>query len=152
MFMRGQIYRRSELHNKYGGQRQGGISTPARHRIILLFASEQGEQHGYKDGWTEDGTYLYTGEGQIGDMEFKRGNRAIRDHVQDRKDLHVFEYTGAGGYRYVGPMVCAGYEWRELLDTQGNLRRGIVFELVVGQVCEVPEGGSARFVFMRGTT
>ena len=36
-------------------------------------------------------------------MEFVRGNRAIRDHALDGKDLHLFQALGKGeGYRYVG--------------------------------------------------
>ena len=81
MFIQGQIYRRSHLHDQYGGQRQGGISTPADQPFIFLFSSEAGEQFGYSDGWDEDGVFLYTGEGQRGDMEFVRGNLAIRQHI-----------------------------------------------------------------------
>ena len=43
---------------------------------------------------------LYTGEGQRGDMDFVRGNLAIRDHVANGKDLHLFEYVQTGYVRY----------------------------------------------------
>jgi 5-methylcytosine-specific restriction enzyme A len=93
MFTLGQSYVRREIHAPYGGQMQGGISTPANHPIILIFTGEQGHEHGYHDGW-ENGVFLYTGEGQIGDMQSIRGNQAIRDHQINGKDLHVFEYVG----------------------------------------------------------
>ena len=64
MFIQGHVYRRSELHDRYGGQRQGGISTPSQHQFILLFTGESGEQHGYADDWSADGLFFYTGEGQ----------------------------------------------------------------------------------------
>jgi 5-methylcytosine-specific restriction protein A len=64
MFVQGQVYRRRDLHDRFGGQRQGGISTPTKHNVILLFTSEAGEQHGYSDGWSGDAVFLYTGEGQ----------------------------------------------------------------------------------------
>jgi 5-methylcytosine-specific restriction protein A len=83
--------RRRDLHDKYGGQRQGGISTPSAHPLIFLFTGESGAQYGYRDGPRPDGTCWYTGEGQVGDMEMVRGNRAIRDHVTDGKQLHLFE-------------------------------------------------------------
>jgi hypothetical protein len=73
MFVQGQLYRRRALHEHLGGQRQGGISTPAGVPIILLFTGEGGEEYGYSDGWAEDGIFHYTGEGQIGDMTFVRG-------------------------------------------------------------------------------
>ena len=97
MFVQGEVYRRRDLHKQFGGQQQGGISTPSRHPIVLLFTGEAGEQHGYRDGWSNDGVFLYTGEGQHGDMQFSRGNLAIRDHAQQGRDLHLFEYVKADG-------------------------------------------------------
>jgi len=47
----GSAYRRSDLHDALGGQRQGGISTPARYPVILLFSSHRGAEFGYEDGW-----------------------------------------------------------------------------------------------------
>ncbi len=52
MFAQSQEYRRRDLHDQLGGQRQGGISTPADQSIILLFTGNSGEQYGYSDGWT----------------------------------------------------------------------------------------------------
>jgi 5-methylcytosine-specific restriction protein A len=78
---------RKDIHEKFGGQRQGGISTPANAPYISLFTSKAGEQHGYHDGYDENGLFIYTGEGQVGPMQFLRGNRAIRDHVKDGKEL-----------------------------------------------------------------
>jgi hypothetical protein len=43
MFKVGDIHKRTELHSKYGGQKQGGISTPVNHEFIMLFTGEQGE-------------------------------------------------------------------------------------------------------------
>lgn len=130
MFIQGQIYERKMLHQLYGGQRQGGICTPIESPFILLFAGEQGHQYGYHDGWNENGIYLYTGEGQIGDMAFVRGNRAIRDHIDNGKDLHLFEYTKKGQLRYIGQMVYIGYQEKQGIDKNGNSRNIIVFELV----------------------
>ena len=81
MFEVGNIYnRRNDIHDPYGGQRQGGISTPKDQPFVFLFTGESGEQYGYRDGWDVNGVFLYTGEGQVGDMEFRVGNRAVRDH------------------------------------------------------------------------
>jgi hypothetical protein len=129
MFTKDEVYKRSELHAKYGGQMQGGISTPARFDFILLFTSPSGEQYGYKDGWVNEKLYLYTGEGQSGDMTFTRGNLAIRNHLDDKKDLHLFEYTKSGFVRYVGQMMYVGFKERKGIDKNGNPRKIIVFEL-----------------------
>jgi hypothetical protein len=43
MFATGALYKRSDLHHLYGGQRQGGICTPAGHNLILLFTGPSGQ-------------------------------------------------------------------------------------------------------------
>ena len=131
MFETGQRYRRRDLHGKYGGQWQGGISTPADHALVLLFAGKTGEQFGYRDGWDPDGTYRYTGEGQVGDMAFVRGNAAIRDHTTNGKELHLLEVEGKGYVHYVGQMVHAGYDLvPRVPDRNNKLRTAIVFRLL----------------------
>jgi 5-methylcytosine-specific restriction protein A len=63
-------------------------------------------------------------------MQFLRGNLALRDHADAGEDVHVFE-QGAGGLRYTGQFVCAGYDERDNVpDRNGDLRRAIIFELV----------------------
>jgi 5-methylcytosine-specific restriction enzyme A len=128
-FVKNETYRRRDLHDEFGGQRQGGISTPSRHDIILLFTGESGHQHGYRDGWSKENVFNYTGEGQRGDMQFKFGNKALRDHVDARKELHLFEQAKKGYVRYVGQMECIGFHLVEASDTRGRKRQAIVFEL-----------------------
>ena len=82
MFIVGRTYNRvKDLHLVYGGQRQGGMSTPSEHQLMFLFTGSSGETHGYRDEFRDDGTFWYTGEGQVGDMTFDRANRALRDHA-----------------------------------------------------------------------
>ena len=58
LYTLGSMYnRRQDIHGQFGGQQQGGICTPAAHPIIFIFTGESGEQHGYTDGWTDEGTY-----------------------------------------------------------------------------------------------
>jgi len=130
MFVFGNEYKRSDLHATYGGQEQGGISTPSHHDFIMLFTGEQGHRYGYKDEWTEEGLFLFTGEGQRGDMSFVRGNAAIRDHAANRKDLHLFEYVRKGYVRYVSQMVYTGFREVRRSDIDGHARRVIAFELM----------------------
>jgi 5-methylcytosine-specific restriction protein A len=131
-FQIGRVYqRRRELHEPFGGQWQGGISTPASWPLIFLFTGASGEQYGYRDGWDKNGVYLYTGEGQIGDMQFTHGNLAIRDHTANGKDLLLFQLLGHGqGCRYLGAFACAGWEYRGAPDRDGHSRQVIVFQLL----------------------
>lgn len=130
MFTRGKTYRRSKLHDQYGGNRQTGISPLSNHPFILIFSGEQGEQYGYKDGWNSDGVFLYTGEGRYGDMEFVRGNKAIRDHLEDGRDLHLFQFMEQGLWRYIDQMICIGYFLTQASDLDNDQRQAIVFKLL----------------------
>jgi 5-methylcytosine-specific restriction protein A len=145
VFEIGRAYRRrDELHAEYGGQYQGGISTPAAHPIIFLFSGDEGSEYGYADEELADGTYLYFGEGQVGDMPWVRGNRAIRDHAVDGKELHLFRTEADGTRRYRGRYSCAGWEYRdEVPDVNGDPRQAIVFQLLPHAQLEEDERGGA---------
>lgn len=133
MFVPGQVYhRRSDIHAKYGGQEQGGISTPRNFPYIFLFSSDSGDQHGYSDGWLDasQGLFRYSGEGQRGDMQMLRGNLAIKDHVKNGKQLHLFEKVSNGRYRYSGEFEYLNHDLEErVVDTDGHSRTAIVFTL-----------------------
>jgi 5-methylcytosine-specific restriction protein A len=92
----GAIYKRKDLVASYGGQMQGGIWTPREFPAVFIFSGQSGKVYGYADGWSADGVFHNTGEGQTGDMTFTSGNCAIRDHRQDRKELLLFEDLGKG--------------------------------------------------------
>lgn len=131
-FVVGQVYnRRNDLHGRYDGQQQGGISTPAKYPFIFLFTGASGSEYGYRDEFQTDGTFWYTGEGQRGDMSMVRGNRAIRDHATDGNELHLFEAIGEGEVRYLGRSYYLDHHWEERRDASDRLRRAIVFELEV---------------------
>lgn len=128
----GALYnRRQEIHGRLGGQRQGGISTPANSPFVILFTGEAGRQHGYHDYWDDENVLHYFGEGQKGDMQDKGGNRAIREHMVDRKRLLLFQMMGRGRpYRFLGEFRYLGaYEKPNVPDTTGQLRTAIVFKL-----------------------
>jgi 5-methylcytosine-specific restriction protein A len=130
-FISGRTYRRRDIHADVGGQGQGGISTPSRHPLILLFSGEQGEQYGYHDGFQDDGSFWYTGEGQIGDMQMIRGNRAIFTHLQTSKALHLFQYETRGLVKYEGQAIYTGHHYASAPDRNSDPRQVIVFELAV---------------------
>jgi|ERR1035437_2587462 5-methylcytosine-specific restriction protein A len=141
MFIQDRIYRRKSLHNRFGGQRQGGISTPANGEFIFLFSGKSGPSYGYSDGWSKDGAlYFYTGEGQVGDMQFTRGNKALQDHLTDGKQIHLFEQLSDGNIRYVAEMVCTGHHERQAPDKKGRSREVIVFELIPLTAIDDAEG------------
>jgi 5-methylcytosine-specific restriction protein A len=138
--------RQDDIHKPFGGQERGGIATPKDYPAIFIFTGESGQQYGYRDGPDESGVFLYTGEGQKGDMRFAGGNRAIRDHAENGKTLHLFESQGKGkGYRYLGEFSCSSYEMKRGPDVDKAMRDVIVFHLVRAdqEVDEPPVSESA---------
>ena len=132
-FKVGALYhRRDEIHARFGGQRQGGISTPKDSPVVILFTGEAGATHGYHDFWDDDGLLHYFGEGQAGDMTYSGGNRAILNHDVDGKALLLFQMMGKGQpYRFLGEfqLAAAPYEMHGVPDTRGNPRKALVFPL-----------------------
>lgn len=125
-----EVYKRKYLHDLYGGQEQGGISTPKEFPVIFIFTGETGETHGYKDGWSNNDHFSYTGEGQKGNMQFTKGNKDIRDHKENGKDILLFEYNKKlTGVKFAGLFECDSWNYAECKDTQENMRQGIIFNL-----------------------
>lgn len=129
-FAIGELYqRRKDIHGRFGGQQQGGISTPADQPFIFLFTGEGGAHLYHHDGWHDDGVFHYTGEGQVGDQRFIAGNKAIRDHLVNGKDLLLFEKLPAQ-VRFAGTFSCTSYSFKDGPDRDGHSRKEIVFHLV----------------------
>jgi hypothetical protein len=130
----GDVVRRRSIHRAYGGQRQGGISTPKRISDILIFTDpKSGAQYGYDkyEGLREDGSYSYTGEGQYGPQPFVRGNLAIRDSAAEGRTIRLFTTNGPLA-TYVGAFTTGQptYHVETIPDFAGNPRNGIIFNLV----------------------
>jgi hypothetical protein len=128
---RGPLLRR-ELHEAVGGQTQSGISPSSKEPLILLFSDPiSGPEHGYVDGWQADGFYHYTGEGQRGDQVMARGNKAIRDHGADGRELHLFQATGKGKpITYRGQFTYSDHYEADAPETGGGpMRRVLIFRL-----------------------
>jgi 5-methylcytosine-specific restriction enzyme A len=116
----GRVYnRRSDIHARFGGQQQGGIITPADHPVVIIITGEEGLQHGYADRYRPDGVFEYFGEGQVGDMQLVRGNRAIAEHSVLGKSLLLSD-----GVRFEGEMVYEGHHVERAPDRTGSDRDG----------------------------
>lgn len=132
MFQRGNRYHRQrDLHDRFGGNRQSGIAPCASHPYVFLFSSPRGEEFGYRDGWAGPAEYSYTGEGQAGDMEMARGNRAILEHEAASRELHLFEKIGAGYYEYAGQFRYVSHQVRQGPDVDGQNRSQLIFRLAL---------------------
>jgi 5-methylcytosine-specific restriction protein A len=112
----GDAIKRTDLHDLYGGTRQGGISASTTTPTVLLFtvaghaiaerksANWSHSNHGYRDRWedSEKRVYLYCGMGQDGDQDpLWSGNRAILHHHSEGRDIRLFT-PNSGTVKYVG--------------------------------------------------
>lgn len=130
----GETRPRREIHGLYGGQDQGGISTPEGSRNILAFTDPAaGRKYGYDrfEGLREDGSFAYTGQGQEGDQTFRFGNKALRDAAVNGSIVRLFRKHGTLA-TYVGTFT-TGYPTfhiETIPDKNGQPRAGIIFNLV----------------------
>ncbi|MGE3913245.1 MAG: hypothetical protein AB7K36_28065 [Chloroflexota bacterium] len=100
--------------------------------MLIFTAAASGEQHGYVDQWNADGCFHYTGEGQVGNQEMKRGNAAILNHAKQARALRVF-YGARGVVEYAGEFEVDSEQpwyWADAPSTGGGrMRKVIVFRL-----------------------
>jgi len=126
-FIPDQIYKRSDIHDQFGGNRQSGICPSSQVPFIFIFSGSGGQQHGYRDKWENDKVFSYTGEGQSGDMSFTKGNLALREHLNTGKRVFLFEYVQKGYVRFVSELEFFDTGYFETHDTSGKERIGIKF-------------------------
>ena len=113
--------RRARLHDRFGGNRQRGISPSVQSPNIFLFSRPGAADHyGYSDDL--DGIpVLYSGEGQRGDQVLKAGNAAILNHRKTGKTLRLFRVLGQEVV-YLGPYeVDASQPFQEVQAKQVGL-------------------------------
>ncbi len=127
-FIPEQLYnRRLDIHAEYGGNMQSGICPSSRYPYIFIFSGKSGHQHGYRDEWENPNVFSYTGEGQIGDMRFTRGNLALRDHLLNGKRVFLFQSIGKGYVKFISEVEFFDVDYFETHDTSRIERIGIKF-------------------------
>jgi 5-methylcytosine-specific restriction protein A len=126
------IYRRSELHSRFGGSRFSGIVPSKREPVVLLFHTEEPVQQFYSDGFDAEDVYWYSGEGSTGDMTWTPSNRAVRDHADLGLDLLFFERVQRkdGLWRFAQIFQYFSHKLEQRPDKTGKNRSAIVFGLL----------------------
>lgn len=126
------VYRRAELHTRFGGGRFSGIVPSKREPVVLLFHTEEPVQQFYSDGFDDDGVYWYSAEGSSGDMTWTTSNRAVRDHADLGFDLLFFERAQRKGglWRYARIFQYFSHKLEQRPDKTGKSRSAIVFGLL----------------------
>jgi hypothetical protein len=126
-FLRAPEFKRSTLHDVFKGSRQGGISVCANYPYIFIFSGHSGEQHGYKDEWENENVFAYTGERQVGDMQFIKGNLALRNHLLSNKRVFLFQETRRSHVKFSAELELLDFDFFQGEGRDGNSRTAIKF-------------------------
>ncbi|WP_429170445.1 HNH endonuclease [Ensifer sp. LBL] len=143
-FERGKRYNRTkDIHDRFVGQPQGGIITPAAAKLVIAITGKRGKAHGYEDREMPDGSFEYFGAGRYGDQSMTDRNLGLLQHSQASKSLLFFE-EAKRQLKFLGEYVCEAYEWRRAPDANKQMRNAIVFRLRplenIIEVLESPHG------------
>lgn len=131
--LRGQSIMRRKLHDIYGGIRQGGISPSTRSNNVFLFSDDAANyEHGYeRDYWEDDFTFLYCGDGQIGNQKLGGRNGTILNHLKQGRKLRLFSPV-AGIVTYLGELEIDTnnpFTLKKSAGRDGNHREVVMFRL-----------------------
>jgi 5-methylcytosine-specific restriction protein A len=127
MFEKGKVYKRTEIHDKFGGSRQSGIAASAQYPYIFIFSDRTGLQHGYIDRWENENIFSYSGEGQVGDMKMVRGNLALKDHLKNQKRVFLFFVPKKSFAVFNCELELIDIDYFDALDRNKNPRIGIKY-------------------------
>lgn len=126
---------RKDLHDLYGGVREGGISpVDTKSPNIFIFSHPRANaEHGYEpDVWLDEDTFLYCGEGPSGDQQLVRYNKSILKHRESGKTLRVFAGT-SGAIVYRGAFALdeeSPWFHKDSVGLDGKMRKVIMFRMV----------------------
>jgi hypothetical protein len=128
----GDLVKRTEVHDRFGGSRQGGIGPSRQSPNVLVFSDPTtGAKYGYNDRWEPGPVFHYTGEGQVGNQTMTGGNLAILRHVEAGRALRLFKGV-RGVVRYEGEFVLDA-EMPSYIshapDRNGTIREVIIFRM-----------------------
>ena len=101
------------------------INSTEMNVVLISNVTKIGGKFVYRDRWTEEGDYIYSGEGKTGDQTLTGGNLAIVSAAEERKDIHLFVKFSPMEYYYQGIFDLADYTLEEEKDENGNSRKSI---------------------------
>lgn len=122
----------SDIENDYGIVILGfgrGINITNNSIILISSIEKKGGSFVYHDHWTENGDYIYSGEGKIGDQQMTKGNKAIVDAKRDGKELYLFIKFSSQEYYFQGKFELVDYTYEDDKDENGNIRKEYKFKL-----------------------
>jgi hypothetical protein len=122
----------SEVEERFGIKISGfgrGINITDKSVVLISSIDKAKENFVYHDHWTEEGDYIYSGEGKKGDQVLSRGNKAIVDAADFGKRLYLFVKFSPKEYYFQGLFSLVNYTYEDDKDEDGNIRKEYKFRL-----------------------
>ena len=117
-----------QFNIKIAGFGRGINKTPS---TVVLISSVVKKKSGfvYHDHWTNDGDYIYSGEGKTGDQTMSYGNWALMSAKKEANIIHLFVKFSPREYYYQGVFEVVNYTYEDDLDENGSTRKEYKFRL-----------------------
>ena len=122
----------SEVETQFGIKISGfgrGINITDDSVVLISSIDKANGNFVYHDHWTEEGDYIYSGEGKNGDQILSRGNSAILNAEDWGKTLYLFVKFSSKEYYFQGKFVLVDYKYEDDRDASGNMRKEYKFRL-----------------------
>ena len=111
-----------------------GINSTETSVVLISSINKKKSGFVYHDHWTNEGEYIYSGEGKTGDQKMQSGNKAIVDAKNDKKAIHLFVKFSPKEYYYQGIFDLVDYGFEDEKDETGNMRKEYKFKLRKQQI------------------
>ncbi len=124
----------SEMFNvcaQRGIRYSGSLKTGIKHVVLITALHKTPEdliRNPYKDRKINN-RLLYTGEGRFGDQKMERGNWVLKQQMEKKYPLYVFEKKSPGKYVFLGPFRVLSVQEEIQKDSHGRERRVFLYEL-----------------------
>ena len=121
-----------EVENQFGIKIAGfgrGINITESSVVLISSIDKEDGSFVYHDHWTENGDYIYSGEGQVGNQLYTKGNKAIAEAAKDGKTLYLFVKFSSTEYYFQGRVICEDVSYEDDKDKNGEMRKEYKFRL-----------------------
>lgn len=106
-----------------------GINVTDNAIVLVSSMKRRNGKFVYHDHWTENGDYIYSGEGKNGNQTLTNGNKAIVDASADGKTIYLFVKMSSSEYYFQGRVVLIDYTYENDMDEDENDRQEYKFRL-----------------------
>ena len=121
-----------EVEKEFGINLHGfgrGINITDTSIVLISYMKKDADVFVYHDHWTENGEYIYSGEGRQGNQQMKRGNWAIANASFDNRKIYLFIKFSPQEYYFQGEFICINYTQETENDADGLPRKEYKFRL-----------------------